>query len=150
MNLRRELMMGMRSTNIWDNILEIVDVFKCTEDVNSHTFDFGGLVRGTYIIVSNPPGIIENKDLPEFVGDDNFLNAVRFQMDSYNTNPAGSIVCRGAISCTVRPSLAQYYYYDFWSVVGSVNGNQLTITFNAGGIKFKSGVTYYLIRIKQA
>lgn len=149
MELRRRLMMGMRSTNIWDSILEIADVFNSTEDVNSHTFDFGG-VRGTYIIVSNPPGIIENKDLPEFAGDDNFVNGIRFQLDSWGASPAGAIICRSLTACTVRPSIARYYHYDYWSCASSVDGNQLTITFNAGGIKFKSGVTYYLIRTKQA
>lgn len=143
MERRRVMMTQMASKSILDGLIEVADVFEPTVETNEHSFNYGGVLGG-YFLVSSPAGLIKNKDIPQFSGDKNYINSLPF----YIIRWGGTLAAGSRTAATVRPDYEKWDYYDYWTVTMTLDDMYVDITLS-GNIKFKVGVKYYLLRVKQ-
>ena len=136
--------MGMaQGGSIFDKLLEVVDTYACTEGRIEHTFTLDVVKNGAYIIICDPPGILENALNDPNVSQFGLLNMSFFEINGVNHDTV-----RAINTMSIRPQLASSGYYDWWGGKGTLNGNQLDYQLIIDREGYTKGYTYYLCRVK--
>lgn len=136
------MQMASGGISILDSLLEIVDTKTVSEP--QYHLEFNNVNgRGSFIVVSDPPGNIENMQKEQNVQTFGLLNMTHIQV----TGDPKSV--RNGQTSTIRASLASTGYIDYWTATGTLTGDVLDVTPLSGTrMIFIPGYTYYLLKVK--
>ena len=129
-------------SGIFDKMIEVVDSFSPTEnEIYDHTFSYDGL-NGSYFIVTDPPGNIDN-----MLAESSLPTVGLFNFTYFFVGGSPKTI-RSQYTSTYRPNIAGYA--DYWTPTITVTDG--TISVNLAGLtrlQYRIGYTYYLCRVKQ-
>ena len=124
------------------NLLEVVDSFTATEDAISHTFNLNG-ERGSFIVISDPPGNISNTLNMQSVPTYGVLSMAYFEITG---DPK---VIRNARATTIRPEFESTGYIDYLESYYVLDENTVELyPLGTSRTGYIAGITYYLLKIK--